>query len=242
MSRIRNLARPAFEALPPQAQNILRKLYYTKSNILLWPLKSKLNHDVTRLEWRKSDRNLRKLLEFPEMERSTWRGLGSLAYELVRHYRPKTIVELGTYVGFSAFSMGLALRGFSEGGKLYAVDTWEGDDHMGNYGENIYRTFLSRRADLELDSVIVPLRTTFDDARDKVPDQIDLLHIDGLHTWEAINHDFETFGPRVSPGGFIVFHDVNSEFEGVRRFWSIISQRYASYMVPYSFGLGIIRV
>jgi hypothetical protein len=136
MSRTRDLARPVIKSLPPQVQDIIKKIYYTKSHILLWPFKNKLNHEVTRLEWRKSDQNLHDLLEFPEMENSSWRGLGSFAFEFVRHNRPRIIVELGSYVGFSAFAMGLALHGSSEGGKLYAVDTWQGDGHMGSYGED----------------------------------------------------------------------------------------------------------
>jgi predicted O-methyltransferase YrrM len=242
MSLARYLARPVVKSLPSNVQNIIKKVYYTKSNILSWHLNDSLNHELTWLEWRKSDRNLRDLLEFPEMGNCSWRNLGSLAYELVHRKRPRIIVELGTYMGFSAFAMGLALLRVNEGGKLYAVDTWEGDAHMGNYGEGVYRSFLSRRAQLGLDSVIVPLRMTFDMALENVPDQIDLLHIDGLHTWESVNHDFEIYGPRVRPGGLVLFHDVNADFEGMRRFWRMISGRFVHYMVPYSSGLGIIRV
>ena len=201
MSRTGDLARPVVMSLPPGVQDIIYRTYYTKSQILLWPFKNKLNHEVTRLEWRKSDRNLGELLAFPEMANSSWRGLGSLGFEFVRHNRPRIIVELGSFVGFSAFAMGLALHGLREGGKLYALDTWQGDGHTGTYPEDVYRTFLNRRSHLGLESTIVPLRMTFDEARDKVPDQIDLLHIDGLHTWEAVNHDFDTYGPLVRPGG-----------------------------------------
>ena len=59
----------------------------------------------------------------------------------------------------------------------------------------MYSTFLSRREQLGLGSTIVPLKMYFDDARDQVATPIDLLHIDGLHTWEAVNHDLQTFGP-----------------------------------------------
>lgn len=242
MSRTGDLARPVVMSLPPGVQDIIYRTYYTKSQILLWPFKNKLNHEVTRLEWRKSDRNLGELLAFPEMANSSWRGLGSLGFEFVRHNRPRIIVELGSFVGFSAFAMGLALHGLREGGKLYALDTWQGDGHTGTYPEDVYRTFLNRRSHLGLESTIVPLRMTFDEARDKVPDQIDLLHIDGLHTWEAVNHDFDTYGPLVRPGGLVLFHDVNAGFEGLRRFWKMVSGRYVSHMVPYSCGLGIIRV
>ncbi len=48
---------------------------------------------------------------------------------------------------------------------------------------------------------------------------IDLLHVDGFHTWEAVSHDWDTYGPLVRPGGLALFHDVNVGHEGVTRFW-----------------------
>ena len=158
------------------------------------------------------------------------------------HYRPKVVVELGTDMGLSALAMGLALRDLNEGGKLFAVDTWQGDDYSGRYRADVYRTFLERRARLGLDAVIVPMRMTFDEARDKVPDKIDLLHVDRLHTWDAVNHDFGTYRPLVRSGGLVLFHNVNTGYEDMRRFRKEISGRYMSNIIPYSNGLGIVRV
>jgi predicted O-methyltransferase YrrM len=206
----RDLARPVFRSLPPAVQWAIRRTAYWSTELVLWPYRSELNHEFHRMEWRKRERNLRELPSFPEMENSAWKGLGSLAYETMRHYRPRVVVELGTHVGLSALAMGLALRDLNEGGKLFAVDTWQGDEHSGHYSEDVYRMFLDRRGRLGLDAVIVPMRMTFDEARDKVPDKIDLLHVDGLHTWEAVNHYFETYRPLVRPGGLVPFHDVNT--------------------------------
>ena len=83
---------------------------------------------------------------------------------------------------------------------------------------------------------------TFDKARGHVPTLIDMLHIDGLHTWEAVTHDWETFGPLVRPGGLVLFHDVNSYYKDMKKFWKILARRYEHYLVPYSQGLGVIRV
>jgi O-antigen biosynthesis protein len=130
----------------------------------------------------------------------------------------------------------------NEGGKLFAIDSWQGDQHSGRYSDDVYRTFLDRRTRLGLDAVIVPMRMTFDEAREKVPDKIDLLHIDGLHTWDAVNHDFGTYRPLVRSGGLVLFHDVNTGYEDMRCFWKEISGRYMSHLIPYSNGLGIIRV
>jgi predicted O-methyltransferase YrrM len=193
-------AKRAIDSLPSSLQTPMNRILNTYSDLTLWPLRNKLNHEITAMEWRKSEERLRGLKDFPEMRESAWRDLGSLGYELVRYYKPKVAVELGTHVGLSALAMGLALRDLDQGGKLYAVDTWQGDEHSGLYSDEVYNTFLDRCARLGLDSVIVPLRMTFDEARDQVPDQIDLLHIDGLHTWDAVSHDFETYSPLVRTG------------------------------------------
>lgn len=38
--------------------------------------------------------------------------------------------------------------------------------------------------------------------------QLDVLYLDGDHSYEGIKADFELYGPLVRPGGLIVFHDI----------------------------------
>jgi predicted O-methyltransferase YrrM len=209
---------------------------------LTQPFRVALHYEMLALESRKSDWNLIELKDFPELRKSSWCGLPSLAYEIVQDYKPKVVVELGTHMGLSALSMGIALRDLGEGGMLFAVDTWQGDEQAGFYGDDVYQQFLARRSHLGLDRAIVPLRMTFDEARDQMPPSIDLLHIDGLHTRQAINHDFDTYRPLVRPGGLILFHDVRTGFPDMRAFWRRLSTKYEHYCVPYSHGLGVIRV
>ncbi len=205
------------------------------------PFNNPLSREVYELESIPRAKSLRELDSFQELQASAWMGLESVAYQMVLREKPKVIVELGTHMGLSALAMGLGLRDLGQGGRLFAIDCWEGDNQAGYYGDSVYQTFLNRVKLLGLDSNVTALKMYFDEAVDKVETPIDILHIDGLHTWEAVNHDFETFGPLVKPGGIIMFHDVNSHFPDVKEFWRGISKKYESHRIYYSYGLGLIR-
>ena len=40
---------------------------------------------------------------------------------------------------------------------------------------------------------------------------IDLLFIDGDHSYEGVKGDFERYAPMVSPGGAVLFHDIQPQ-------------------------------
>ena len=113
----------------------------------------------------------------------------------------------------------------------YAVDTWEGDAHTGPYGEDVF-SIIRRNHDPLYTGFSSLLRMTFDEALPQFePASIDLLHIDGLHTYEAVRHDFETWLPKMSLRGVILFHDTevrHGDF-GVYRFWAEVRVRYPSF-------------
>ena len=220
-------------------KNVLKKAL---PDTLVDPFRTLLYYEMLTMETLKSDWNLIELKDFPELRDSAWCGLTSLAYQMVQWYKPKVIVELGTHMGLSALAMGIALRDLGEGGKLYAIDTWEGDPQAKFYSSEVYDTFLKRRSHVNLDDVIIPLKMTFDEALSHVPASIDMLHVDGLHTWDAVNHDFDTYGPRVRKGGIVMFHDVNTAYQDLRRFWKKVRRKHEHNTVLYSHGLGVIRM
>jgi predicted O-methyltransferase YrrM len=45
---------------------------------------------------------------------------------------------------------------------------------------------------------------------DRLKGSVDLLFIDGDHSYEGVRADFENYAPLVRPGGLVAFHDVDS--------------------------------
>lgn len=174
----------------------------------------------------------------------SWQAHIPFAMDLVRALRPRVLVELGTHKGDSYFAFCEAVRAAGLDTACYAVDTWKGDAHAGLYGENVYagveRTNAERYAAF---STLV--RSTFDEALDRFADgSVDLLHIDGLHTYDAVAHDFNTWRPKLSERGVVLFHDteVRQGDFGVWRYWQELCARYPSFSFRHGHGLGVLAV
>jgi hypothetical protein len=70
---------------------------------------------------------------------------------------------------------------------------------------------------------------------------VDLLHIDGFHTFRAARADFRLFRDRLSPGAPVLFHDVyNRDFPGLLALWPWLALRYRTFRFQHASGLGIL--
>jgi hypothetical protein len=173
---------------------------------------------------------------------AAWAGHRRFGYDLVRNLRPERVVELGVCLGTSFLAFCQAVQEGALPTELWAVDTWTGDVNTGFYGPDYLERFdagLALFPGVRARKVIA----TFDDARRQAaPATVDLLHIDGCHSYEAARHDWETWKDTLRPGGVALFHDIAERGEGfgVWRLWEELGREWPTASFAHSHGLGVL--
>lgn len=173
---------------------------------------------------------------------SAWLEHISFAFELINKLKPKTFVELGVHYGVSYFSICQAIKSNAIPCTCYGIDSWQGDEHAGFYEENLFNNVNEYNQE-HYASFSHLIKSYFDEAVSGFEDKsIDLLHIDGLHTYEAVKKDFETWEPKLSDSSIVMFHDITMKDKGfgVYRLWDDLSRIYPSFSFYHGWGLGVL--
>lgn len=166
-----------------------------------------------RHEWRMMWLRYRlKMLDFNTgLGESAW-----LLHGLTRSLKPETCVEIGSARGWSTCHIGLALRERFHG-KLYAIDPHRSTNWNDPGTAETERYIRQHIRVLGLESYVEIVRATSEQAAQNWTRPIDLLFIDGDHSYEGVKRDWELFLPFLRSFGIVVFHDTTWEIHGPNR-------------------------
>lgn len=133
-------------------------------------------------------------------------------YKIARSLRENaTIVEIGSYLGASASFLACAAK--EKNHKVYCVDTWK-NEGMSEGERDTFDKFCENIKPLK-DYVHILKGKSVDTVK-TFNKKIDLLLIDGDHSYDAVKIDVESWLPRVRDSGIVIFHDIGWA-EGVKR-------------------------
>lgn len=126
------------------------------------------------------------------------------------------IVEIGSFKGRSTCCLALGCRGTAR--RVFAVDTFDGGpdlpkaELLPDFSHNLERIGVSGAVE-----TVVGLSMQVSSRWDR---PVNLLFVDGSHSYEDAMADFRGFFPHVVSGGFIAFHDVVGDWPGVLKAWN----------------------
>jgi hypothetical protein len=151
---------------------------------------------------------------------------------LIENKNPETIVELGVDYGYSSFLMSLYSKG-----KVYGIDSYDLRSHIYRKDDD-YQFVLDISKKLKFNNFIL-IRDFFDNVAKTWDKPIDILHIDGHHSYENAKTEFNDWKNFVKDDGAILFHDTVTFKEHVGKFFGEIKD-YHKINFLNSNGLGVI--
>ena len=201
-------------------------------------------------------------------------GFGFIYYGLTRAIRPTNICVIGSKAGFSVISFALGIRDNAgsgvqkvtcwdtelreEGkkGKVYFVDpsysSERGDpDHwygIGFWDDEVKTKEHWRKFGVE--ELVQHYKLTSSEflKHPDCPRGIDLLYIDGNHSFEGITHDFAAYHEYLSESAVILAHDVDPalkqmdpESGGYEALSKLDSEKFEVFRLPIFPGLAVVR-
>jgi predicted O-methyltransferase YrrM len=137
-----------------------------------------------------------------------------LLYRLgLRQTRGAVFAEIGSYLGASACFLAAAAAEIGGGARVHCVDTWRND----GMSEGMRDTWIEfQRNTRRYASLIIPHRGESVHIAKAFTEKLDLLFLDGDHSYAGCRSDVENWLPHLKPGGLMILHDI-AWAEGVER-------------------------
>jgi hypothetical protein len=173
---------------------------------------------------------MNKKLEIISEIPTAWTDHIIFAQWIVNKQQPEVIVDLGVAFGYSSFCFGLPKIG-----KIYGIDTFEGDP-MSGYN-NTFDYVKQKRKELNMNNITF-IKGYFGLVAKQWEKPIDILHIDGFHTYNAVKNDYDTWSKFVKDNGVILFHDTCVPHYGVCQLFDEISLPKTNFTCSH--GLGVV--
>ena len=146
---------------------------------------------------------------------------GDALYSYAKQYSISgSCLEIGSYCGKSAVYLGMAVK--ENGQKLYSVDHHKGSEEQ-QPGEEYFDPdlkskdgdgidtlpfFLDTIEKSKLQSFVIPIVSTSEEAYEDLVINFDMIFIDGGHSEEAAQKDYDLWTHRINTGGILAIHDV----------------------------------
>lgn len=177
-------------------------------------------------------------------------GYGWLHYALIRIQQPARVLCVGSRYGFIPAICALACKD-NRKGHVDFVDAGFNQDinepnHWGGLGiwkkiiPSKYFNFSNLHRHLSLH-----LMTTADYVHKNPHSRWEYVYLDGDHSYNGVKSDYDRFYPKVTKGGFILFHDSHMNPDkyldyGVKRFINTLPSVHRIDL-PGTYGLSIIQ-
>lgn len=115
------------------------------------------------------------------------------------------IVEIGSFKGGSTYC--LAAGAAPNGATIHAIDTFQSDNMSESVQDDNTLAQFQRHTQPFAASIVIHQGLSQDRVGDLVP-PIDLLFVDGDHSWEGVTADLGLYTPLMRDNGILIMHDI----------------------------------
>jgi len=198
----------------PDVQHVYQDCVVGQASALNTEQLARQDRDWSDREWNmRTVPNPNGLIEINGVQGFLGQGDVGFLYKKAKSLPPNgVIVEIGSFMGLSAIVMGCGLRDNGNfGARIYCVDSWDNvylEKVEVSDKRDLYDIFRENIARAGLESFIYPIhKKSLEAVADFAINSVDMLFIDGDHSFESCFADLNSWYQKVRPGGTILGHD-----------------------------------